>query len=453
MEEMETFEPEVNNKGDKIHFQKVNIFGDEGVGKTNFISYLENYEKFEIQEDDLNNQQRYSFNKKETIVEKIKKVNIKCENIVLNLNIYESNLNRYNFIQMNLDTLLMQTELIIVMWELNEPESFNNAYNLINAIESGINNNTFRNVPIFLIQNKSDLGLSGSYLNINEGDLLKKIDKLKSEYPNIFARKISLRKKDENDYYDLILELYRKINEKDDKNNKEVFDMVKFKYPFKGPKSFDKNIINIKISLLGCSSTGKTSFIYALEEKKINNIQSTTDVSDRLQIISNIYKENINFTIIDTVGQERFRSIAPHAYKSADGFLIFFDVTNKDSFYDIDLYLNEIKNHNKTKQIILLGNKIDDNEKRLITKQNGKDKAEENGIKYFEISCLYGINILETLNEITLMSYKSYKLRMNENDNNNKNDNIGNKKENKNDNQKKTVNLGEQKESESSCNC
>ena len=353
---------------------------------------------------------------------------------------------------MNLDTLLMQTELIIVMWELNEPESFNNAYNLINAIESGINNNTFRNVPIFLIQNKSDLGLSGSYLNINEGDLLKKIDKLKSEYPNIFARKISLRKKDENDYYDLILELYRKINEKDDKNNKEVFDMVKFKYPFKGPKSFDKNIINIKISLLGCSSTGKTSFIYALEEKKINNIQSTTDVSDRLQIISNIYKENINFTIIDTVGQERFRSIAPHAYKSADGFLIFFDVTNKDSFYDIDLYLNEIKNHNKTKQIILLGNKIDDNEKRLITKQNGKDKAEENGIKYFEISCLYGINILETLNEITLMSYKNYKLRMNENDNN-KNDNIGNKKENKNDNQKKTVNLGEQKESESSCNC
>ena len=452
MDEMETFDPDVNNKGEKKHFQKVNIFGDEGVGKTNFISYLENYEKFEIKEDDLNDQERYSFNKKETIVEKIKKVDIKCENIVLHLNIYETNLNRYNFIQMNLDTLLIQTELIIVMWELNEPESFNNAYNLINAIESGINNNTFRNVPIFLIQNKIDLGLSSSHSNINEGDLLKKIDKLKSEYTNIFSTTISLLKKDEEHYYDLILELYRKINEKDDKNNKEVFDMVKFKYPFKEQKPFDKNIANIKISLLGCSSTGKTSFIYALEEKKINNIQSTTEVYDRLQIISNIYKENINFTIIDTVGQERFRSIAPHAYKSADGFLIFFDVTNKDSFNDIDLYLNEIKNQNKSKQIILLGNKIDDNEKRLITKQNGKDKAEENGIKYFEISSLYGINILETLNEITLMSYKNYKLRMNDNDNN-KNDNIGNKKENKNDNQNKTVNLEDPQAQESYCSC
>ena len=48
MKEMETFEPEYNYKKDMIHFHKVNIFGDEGVGKTNFISFLSKFPNFEL---------------------------------------------------------------------------------------------------------------------------------------------------------------------------------------------------------------------------------------------------------------------------------------------------------------------------------------------------------------------------------------------------------------------
>ena len=59
-----------------------------------------------------------------SIVEKVKKTVIKSDNFELRLNIYETNLNAYNSIQMNLDTLLVQTELIIIMWDYSEPESF-----------------------------------------------------------------------------------------------------------------------------------------------------------------------------------------------------------------------------------------------------------------------------------------------------------------------------------------
>ena len=123
---METVE-EGFNKSDKIHYQKVNIFGDEGVGKTSFISYLEDYKNFAIEEDALANSDMKSNDNKYLIVDKIQKVDIKVENILLHLNIYETNLNKYDSIQMNLDTLLIQTELIIVMWTLNDPESLNNA--------------------------------------------------------------------------------------------------------------------------------------------------------------------------------------------------------------------------------------------------------------------------------------------------------------------------------------
>jgi hypothetical protein len=72
-----------------------------------------------------------------SIVEKVKKTVIKSDNFELHLNIYETNLNAYNSFQMNLDTLLVQTELIIIMCDYSEPESFDNVIKLVDTIESG----------------------------------------------------------------------------------------------------------------------------------------------------------------------------------------------------------------------------------------------------------------------------------------------------------------------------
>jgi small GTP-binding protein len=356
---------------------------------------------------------------------------------------------------MNLDTLLIQTELIIVMWTLNDPESLNNAEKLIDIIKSGIKNNKFRNAPIFLIQNKTDLKLISSRASVNDEEILKKIEKIKSKYPNIYVNRLSLLEKKEDDYYELILEINRRINDNGNNNNEEIFDMVIYKYPFTDHKELKKNHTNINIALLGSSATGKTSFIYALENKPINNIQPTTVKDGIFHIISEIYNEKINITIIDTIGQERFRALASNTFKKADGFLIFFDVTNKATFNDIDYYFDEIQKYKETKAIILLGNKIDDNDNRAISKQKGKDKADEKGIKYFEISCLYGINIVEILNEIALMSYKNYKFQINENINKNNNDKNDNRNDiNKNyeiNNQNKIILSGDENKGQKNC--
>ena len=102
---------------DMIHYHKINIFGESDVGKTSLISLLEHYndENFKIEVDTNRNS---SFNEQSSIVEQIKKLDIKLyEDRTLYLNIYETNLNRFDPIKINLDTLLVQTECIIIMFD------------------------------------------------------------------------------------------------------------------------------------------------------------------------------------------------------------------------------------------------------------------------------------------------------------------------------------------------
>ena len=111
---------------------------------------------------------------------------------------------------------------------------------------------------------------------------------------------------------------------------------------------------------------------------------------------------------MDTAGQERYNSLSNDLTKKAHGFLLFFDVTNKTTFNSLDSYIDKIKSYNDSNEIILLGNKID-NEHREVLKEDAKKYAENKQIKYYEGSSKYGINILEVLNEITFMSFRRYK--------------------------------------------
>jgi len=416
---------EINNKkNDLIHFHKINIFGDEGVGKTSLISFFENYnnDNYELQRNTLSSpgKIRDSINNNPTIVEKISRLKIEInENKILHFNIYESNLNRYDSINMNLDTLLVQTECIIFMWDNNDPETFNNIPKLIDTIDSGMKQNKYRKVPIFIIQNKTDLQMNSS-INSRDVEEIEEIYKqLKKDNPNIIFKKMSLLDKDNKDNIStLILDINRSLDNQENNINNEVIDSVNFKYPFETKKNNNnKDIINI--ALLGNSATGKTSFIYNLKEELFNISPSPTVVPEVFNMYGEIFNEGLNITIIDTVGQERYRSLNDNHYKKAHAFLLFFDVTNRETFNDLDYHIEKIKNNNNSTEIILLGNKIDQNERRIVKKPEAKEKAEKLNIKYFEISCLLGINILEVLNEIAIMSFNRYKKIYNDNNNNN----------------------------------
>lgn len=412
---MESVPEDIEN--DIIHFQKINIFGDSGVGKTSLISCMENFnnDNFEIKEDLNKSSNDNSFNVTSSIIEQIKKVifNINDERKVY-YNIYETSINRYNEIKINLDVLLQQTECIIIMWNNSDTDTFDNIQNLVLTIKD-LFGNIFDKTPIFLVQNKMDLELNNSKssrCSRSEKDINNTINEIKNGHHNIIHKTSSLLNKD--DYQEIIFEIYRQLNNQVEKKNKEIYDLVKFKYPFNiyhnnnKDNKYRKNQINqINIILLGDTNTGKTSFLYYLDGKAIDNVISTVGISD-YSILANVCDEIVKITIMDTAGQERYNSLSNDSTKKAHGFLLFFDVTNKTTFNSLDSYIDKIKLYNDSNEIILLGNKID-NEHREVLKEDAKKYAENKQIKYYECSSKYGINILEVLNEITFMSFRRYK--------------------------------------------
>ena len=412
---MESVPEDIEN--DIIHFQKINIFGDSGVGKTSLISCMENFnnDNFEIKEDLNKSSNDNSFNVTSSIIEQIKKVifNINDERKVY-YNIYETSINRYNEIKINLDVLLQQTECIIIMWNNSDTDTFDNIQNLVLTIKD-LFGNIFDKTPIFLVQNKMDLELNNSKssrCSRSEKDINNTINEIKNGHHNIIHKTSSLLNKD--DYQEIIFEIYKQLNNQVEKKNKEIYDLVKFKYPFNiyhnnnKDNKYRKNQINqINIILLGDTNTGKTSFLYYLDGKAIDNVISTVGIND-YHILANVCDEIVKITIMDTAGQERYNSLSNDSTKKAHGFLLFFDVTNKTTFNSLDSYIDKIKLYNDSNEIILLGNKID-NEHREVLKEDAKKYAENKQIKYYECSSKYGINILEVLNEITFMSFRRYK--------------------------------------------
>ena len=96
--------------------------------------------------------------------------------------------------------------------------------------------------------------------------------------------------------------------------------------------------------------------------------------------------KKLKLHIWDTLGAERFRNINANYYQSANGFLLLYKITDRNSFWSIDSWLNQIeKNSNINKCKILVGTDCDLENERKVTTQEGKDYATSKGMKFIEV--------------------------------------------------------------------
>ena len=106
--------------------------------------------------------------------------------------------------------------------------------------------------------------------------------------------------------------------------------------------------------------------------------------------------------IWDTAGQERFKNITASYYRGGNGVLVVYDITDRDSFENLNSWLIEIeKNANKNVYKLLIGNKCDLEDKRQVTYQEGKDFAESNGMKFIETSAKADSKVKEAFELLT----------------------------------------------------
>ena len=421
-----------NKKEEYVHYQKINVFGEDEVGKSTLISYFEKYDDIEncIQNNFERTNSYESFNINTSLIEDIKRVEIDIkQDKHLYFYVYETSLNRYENIKMNLDILLVQTECIIVIWDNSNPDTFDNIPNFISAIESRMK----QDVPIFVIQNKMDLMTENKSRSIDKNTLVENINNFKKDHPKVIYKELSLYEKDQ--FIQFVSDLYNDmVNFKQSMidGDNDIYN-IKFKFPLtdiKFKKKLDTSEI-MECILLGNSNVGKTSFIQCLLGNDITKLLSTIGIDSHM-FQSKVNEKTLYLKINDTAGQERFSKALPlNFYKKADCILLFYDVTNKESFDNINYWINKIKEakgNNGDYELFLIGNKIDNNENRVISPIMAKKLAETNKIKYFECSCLNKINIYEILNEIALFAKKKTKKKETFLVNNNKKEKSKNKK-------------------------
>ena len=158
-----------------------------------------------------------------------------------------------------------------------------------------------------------------------------------------------------------------------------------------------------KVLLLGDSSVGKTCFLLRYCDKSFQEAHlSTIGLDYRLKSMTLQNDKNIKLQIWDTAGQDRFRAITKNYYKGANGIILIYDVTNKQSYENVKNWLMQIKEEANPNVIIYLaGNKIDvEEDQRVITTEDGQKIADEYKLPFKETSAKNGINVNEIFQEL-----------------------------------------------------
>ena len=176
-----------------------------------------------------------------------------------------------------------------------------------------------------------------------------------------------------------------------------------------------------KVLLLGNSDVGKSSLLLRYVDSVWNDaFVPTIGVDFKVKTLT-INEKKVKMQIWDTAGQERFRTVVSTYFRGAHGILLLYDVTNRDSFKNLESWLIEIEKNAKEKVLkILIGNKCDLGEDREITIEEGKAFALRNGMEFMETSAKMNTNVteaFETLGKLMIeFNSKSNNLTQNSKD-------------------------------------
>ena len=172
-----------------------------------------------------------------------------------------------------------------------------------------------------------------------------------------------------------------------------------------------KNDLTLKILLLGMSHSGKSCFVNRFVGGifQVSYI-STIGIDERYKKMKDENGNEINLRISDTAGQERFIQILKSSYKGAHGFILIYEITNKISFQFLKNLIKTVKGEAQNNApIALVGNKVDCEDRREVTKEEGKKLAEEYNLHFFECSAKEGTNINEVFDVLVKEIMKNYK--------------------------------------------
>ena len=165
-----------------------------------------------------------------------------------------------------------------------------------------------------------------------------------------------------------------------------------------------------KLLLLGEQAVGKSSLLNRYVDNVFEvNIMGTAGLDLKKKTL-NINGDSVKVLIYDSAGHERFRSIAKNQFSKADGIVIVYDITDKKTFEAVNMWFNlSNKEMTKENECLFIGNKIDLEEQRQVSFNEGNELAKKYNVAFIETSAKESLNVNEAFVKIVSNIYKKDK--------------------------------------------
>ena len=201
-----------------------------------------------------------------------------------------------------------------------------------------------------------------------------------------------------------------------------------------------EDLMKLKLIVVGNQGTGKSCILNRfVNETFEENYQATIGLDFQSKNVT-IHDQDVRLILYDTAGQEKFRSLIPMYIREAQIILLIYDITNRESFDSMPRWIQEVLDVKNTEAVfVLIGNKIDLENDRKVTFEEGKKFAAENNFIFQEVSAktgknfenLFEVKIYESVYNIFKKEFEKREGEIEEQPNFNTNDNANDTKDNK----------------------
>ena len=161
---------------------------------------------------------------------------------------------------------------------------------------------------------------------------------------------------------------------------------------------------DFELEITGLYGAGKTAILNWFSEGRFKRFYDYYMVGESTLCQIEINNKNFIVRLKDTGGQDKIRNYNLIKLIKKNCAIFVFDITDRNSFDEINQLIEEVKNlqNNSGNNFIkvLIGNKLDLKFERKVSYEEGDKLADENGMKYFEVSAKSGENMERICNYI-----------------------------------------------------
>ncbi|RDW70234.1 hypothetical protein BP5796_08631 [Coleophoma crateriformis] len=164
----------------------------------------------------------------------------------------------------------------------------------------------------------------------------------------------------------------------------------------------DESLPMLKILMIGPSGAGKSALLirYCDDQFDTESSTATIGVDFKLKKLS-VHGKAYRLNLLDTAGQERFRTLSNSYYRGAHGVILVYDISSRDSFNAMERWFEEAESNAMPGAVMyLVGSKMDRATNRKVKYEEGEALARNHGSRFCEVSSKTKENVRKPFIEI-----------------------------------------------------